>query len=36
LVNAEDPALRSARLALVQRIAGLPRSVADLSRLQGF
>ena len=36
LVNAEDPALRSARLALVQRIALLPERVADLSKLQGF
>ncbi len=36
LVNAEDPALRAARLALVQRIAALPAPVADLSRLQGF
>jgi glycyl-tRNA synthetase len=36
LVNAEDPALRAARLALVQRIAALPTGVADLSRLQGF
>ena len=36
LVNAEDPALRAARLALVQQIAALPASVADLSRLQGF
>jgi glycyl-tRNA synthetase len=36
LVNAEDPALRSARLALVQRIALLPERVADPSKLQGF
>jgi glycyl-tRNA synthetase len=36
LVNAEDPALRAARLALVQRIALLPERVADLSKLQGF
>ncbi|RIK37883.1 MAG: hypothetical protein DCC57_21290, partial [Chloroflexi bacterium] len=36
LVNAEDPTLRQARLALVQHVAGLPRPVADLSRLQGF
>ena len=36
LVNADDPALRQARLALVQHIAALPAPVADLSRLQGF
>jgi glycyl-tRNA synthetase len=36
LVNAEDEAVRQARLALVQRVAGLPGGVADLSRLQGF
>jgi glycyl-tRNA synthetase len=36
LVNAEDETLRSARLALVQHIAALPASVADLSKLQGF
>ena len=36
LVNAEDPKLRSARLALLQRIAALPARVADLSKLQGF
>lgn len=36
LVNAEDPELRQARLALVQHIALLPASVADLSKLQGF
>ena len=36
LVNAEEPTLRQARLALVQQIAQLPTSVADLSRLQGF
>ncbi|MCC6167066.1 MAG: glycine--tRNA ligase subunit beta [Caldilineaceae bacterium] len=36
LVNAEDPTLRQSRLALVQHVAGLPRPVADLSRLQGF
>jgi glycyl-tRNA synthetase len=36
LVNAEDAALRAARLALVQHIAALPAAVADLSRLQGF
>jgi glycyl-tRNA synthetase len=36
LVNAEDSALRGARLALVQQIASLPASIADLSKLQGF
>ena len=36
LVNAEEETLRLARQALVQRIAQLPASVADLSRLQGF
>ena len=29
LVNAEDPAVRQARLALVQRIAALPDGIAD-------
>ncbi len=36
LVMAEDPDLRAARLALVQRIAQLPQGLADLSKLQGF
>jgi glycyl-tRNA synthetase len=36
LVNAEDPAQRAARLALVQHVAALPAAVADLSKLQGF
>jgi glycyl-tRNA synthetase len=36
LVNADDPTLRQARLALVQQIALLPAAVADLSKLQGF
>ena len=36
LVNADEPALRQARLALVQHIAQLPAAVADLSKLQGF
>jgi glycyl-tRNA synthetase len=36
LVNAEDPAVRQARLALVQRVAALPDGIADLSLLQGF
>ncbi|CAN5854456.1 glycine--tRNA ligase [soil metagenome] len=36
LVNAEDETVRQARLALVQRVAVLPATVADLSKLQGF
>jgi glycyl-tRNA synthetase len=36
LVMADDPDLRRARLALVQRVAALPDGVADLSQLQGF
>jgi glycyl-tRNA synthetase len=36
LVNADEPALRQARLALVQHIAQFPAAVADLSKLQGF
>ncbi|MEM7537308.1 MAG: glycine--tRNA ligase subunit beta, partial [Chloroflexota bacterium] len=36
MVNAEDEAVRAARLALVQKIAALPAEVADLSKLQGF
>jgi glycyl-tRNA synthetase len=36
LVMADDPELRRARLALVQRIAALPDGIADLSQLQGF
>ena len=36
LVNAEDLAVRQARLALVQRVAALPEGIADLSQLQGF
>ena len=36
LINAEDASVREARQALVQRIAALPMSVADLSKLQGF
>ncbi|MCO6452080.1 MAG: glycine--tRNA ligase subunit beta [Caldilineales bacterium] len=36
LVMADDPDLRAARLALVQRIAALPDGIADLSLLQGF
>jgi glycyl-tRNA synthetase len=36
LVMAEDPTIRQARLALVQRIADLPDGIADLSLLQGF
>lgn len=36
LVNADDPAVRAARQALIQHIARLPENVADLSKLQGF
>ncbi len=36
LVMDEDPVLRRARLALVQRIASLTDGIADLSRLEGF
>ena len=36
LVMAEEPAVRQARLALVQQIAALPAGIADLSQLQGF
>ena len=36
LVNAADEAVRNARLALVQQVAQLPATIADLSKLQGF
>ncbi len=36
LVNAEDAVVRAARQALIQHIARLPETVADLSKLQGF
>jgi glycyl-tRNA synthetase len=36
LVMVDDPAVRQARLALVQCIAALPDGIADLSQLQGF
>ncbi len=36
LVMDEDPVLRGARLALVQRIASLADGIADLSRLEGY
>lgn len=36
LVMAEDPAVRSNRLGLLQRIAALPKGMADLSKLEGF
>ncbi len=36
LVMAEEPAVRQARLGLVQRIAALADGIADLSQLQGF
>ncbi len=36
LVMAEDPDVRANRLAVLQRVAALPKGIADLSRLQGF
>jgi glycyl-tRNA synthetase len=36
LVMADDPDLRAARLALIQRIAALPDRIVDLSLLKGF
>jgi glycyl-tRNA synthetase len=36
LIMDEDPAVRENRLALLQRVAGLARGVADLSALEGF
>jgi glycyl-tRNA synthetase beta subunit len=36
LVMAEEKDLRENRLALLQKIAGLADSVADLSKLEGF
>ncbi len=36
LVMADDPQVRANRLGLLQRIAGLARGVADLSKLEGF
>jgi glycyl-tRNA synthetase len=36
LVMAEDPAVRAARLGLLQRIAALAQGVADFSKLEGF
>ncbi len=36
LVMAEDPGLRQNRLGLLQRIAGLAKGTADLSKLEGF
>ncbi len=36
LVMAEEPELRQARLALLQRIAWLPQGIADLSQMEGF
>jgi len=35
MVNADDPALRANRLALLNRMRGLFMRVADLSRLPG-
>jgi glycyl-tRNA synthetase len=36
LVMAEDPAVRSNRLGMLQRIAALANGVADFSKLEGF
>ena len=36
MVMDEDPALRQARLSLVQHIAALPDGIVDLSCLDGF
>jgi glycyl-tRNA synthetase len=36
LVMADDPSLRTARLALLQGIARLARGLADFSKLEGF
>jgi glycyl-tRNA synthetase len=36
LVMAEDRTVRENRLALLQRIAAMPRGLADLSKLEGF
>jgi glycyl-tRNA synthetase len=36
LVMAEDSAVRSNRLGLLQRVAALSRGIADLSKLEGF
>ena len=36
MVMSYDPAVRSNRLGMLQRIAALPQGVADLSKLEGF
>jgi glycyl-tRNA synthetase beta subunit len=36
LVMAEDPSARATRLALLQRIAALPKGIVDLSKVEGF
>ena len=36
LVMADDEALKNARLTLLNKIAELPRGLADLSRVEGF
>jgi glycyl-tRNA synthetase beta subunit len=36
LVMAEDPDVRSNRLGMLQRLAALPKPLADLSLLEGF
>ncbi len=36
LVMADEPRLRRARLALLQRIARLAKGIVDLSKMEGF
>jgi glycyl-tRNA synthetase beta subunit len=36
LVMAEDPAVRSNRLALLHRVVALADGIADFSKLEGF
>ena len=36
LVMTEDRSLRENRLALLQRIAALPKGIVDLSKVEGF
>jgi glycyl-tRNA synthetase beta subunit len=36
LVMAEDKAVKENRLGLLQKIASLSNSIADLSKLEGF
>jgi len=35
-VMAQDIPVRQTRLALLQRIAALPKGIADLSKVEGF